>query len=99
MRLRVRTDAVLPSYVLLTLETTDVRCQIEIPVRTTSGVKNINSTEIARIKLALPPLAEQDRIVARVEELSRLCADLRQRLTQARGIQSRLADALVAEVA
>jgi hypothetical protein len=35
----------------------------------------------------------------RVEELRRLCVNLRQRLTQARETQSRLADALVAELA
>ena len=47
----------------------------------------------------LPPIGEQPRIVVRVEELRRLCADLRQRLTQTREIQSRLADAEVVEVA
>lgn len=99
MRLRVHTEVALPSYVLLALETTDVRLQIEGPLRTTSGVKNINSTEISRIGLPLPPLAEQHRIVTRVEELRRLCAALRQRLTEARETQGRLADALVAEVA
>ena len=49
--------------------------------------------------LPLPPIGEQPRIVVRVEELRRPCADLRQRLTQAREIQSRLADAEVVEVA
>jgi len=47
----------------------------------------------------IPPLGEQRRIVARVEELRRLCANLRRRLTEARETQSRLADALVAELA
>lgn len=44
-----------------------------------------------------PPLAEQHRIVARVEQLRRLCADLRERLQQARATPSRLADALVTQ--
>lgn len=48
----------------------------------------------AALRIALPPLAEQRRIVARVQELRHLCADLRQRLTQAQETQSRLADAL-----
>ena len=60
---------------------------------------NLNVGKIKSTLIPIPPLAEQHRIVARVEELRRLCADLRQRLTQAREIQSRLADALVAEVA
>ena len=64
-----------------------------------NGVPHISTRQLQAIPIALPHLAEQRRIVARVEELRRLCADLRQRLTQAREIQSRLADALVAEVA
>jgi type I restriction enzyme S subunit len=44
----------------------------------------------------LPPLAEQFRILGRVNELRGLCADLRQRLTASRAVQSHLADALVA---
>ena len=44
---------------------------------------------------ALPPLAEQSRIVARVASLRALCADLRQRLTNARAQQALLAQVLV----
>ena len=98
MRLRLREEWATPSFVLLTLETAAVRSQIERPLRTTSGVKNINSTEVANIRLSLPPLAEQHRIVARVEELRLLCTQLRERLSDARRTQSQLADALVAEV-
>ena len=43
----------------------------------------------------MPPLAEQSRIVARVEELRQLCAELRQRLTASRATQGQLAQALV----
>jgi type I restriction enzyme S subunit len=43
----------------------------------------------------LPPLAEQTRIVARVEQLRQLCSDLRQRLTASRTTQGHLAEALV----
>ena len=60
---------------------------------------NVGLKSIKSFLFPLPPLAEQQRIVARVEELRRLCADLRQRLTQAREAQSALADALVAEFA
>ena len=49
--------------------------------------------------LPIPPLAEQHRIVARVEALRGLCADLRQRLQQSQTTQSNLADALVARAA
>ena len=51
------------------------------------------------LKVALPPLAEQSRIVTRVTALRRLCADLRQRLAERQSVQARLAEALVTSVA
>lgn len=45
--------------------------------------------------MPLPPIEEQARIVARVTELRRLCAALRQRLTVSQTTQSRLAEALI----
>ena len=53
----------------------------------------------AALKIALPPMAEQSRIVARVEELRRLCAELRQRLSASQTTQAHLAEALVESVA
>ena len=43
----------------------------------------------------LPPFAEQERIVAKVDELMALCDALRTRITDAQTIQIRLADATV----
>ena len=60
--------------------------------------QGIKSARLQLMPLPVPPLAEQHRIVARVEELRRLCAQLRERLTEARRTQSQLAEALVAEV-
>lgn len=51
----------------------------------------------AALKIAIPPLSEQTRIVARVNELRSLCADLRLRLTISQMVQSHLADELVAQ--
>lgn len=56
---------------------------------------NLNVGKVKATLISLPPLAEQHRIVARVEQLRRLCAELRGRLQQACVTQSRLADALV----
>jgi type I restriction enzyme S subunit len=48
--------------------------------------------------LPVPPLAEQSRIVTRVAQLRRLCADLRQRLSASQSTQAHLAEALVQDV-
>ena len=64
-----------------------------------TGQPNVNGTALSELTLPLPSLAEQSRIVARVEELMRLCADLRQRLAEREAVQARLAEALVQQVA
>ena len=86
-------------FLKLFLNSPDGTAEMKRLAITTSGLYNLSVGKIRKIPVPLPPLAEQHRIVARVEELRRLCADLRQRLTQAQETQSRLADALVAEVA
>ncbi|UEG62291.1 restriction endonuclease subunit S [Stutzerimonas chloritidismutans] len=50
---------------------------------------------IAGSVLALPPLAEQHRIVAKVDQLMALCDQLKTRLTQARQLNEQLANTLV----
>ena len=59
----------------------------------------ISGRKLYPIVAALPPLAEQSRIVTRVASLRRLCADLRQRLTASQSTQAHLAEALVENVA
>jgi type I restriction enzyme S subunit len=57
---------------------------------------NLNVGKVKQTLISLPPLAEQSRIIARVEQLRQLCAGLRQRLTASRATQGQLAEALVA---
>jgi type I restriction enzyme S subunit len=64
-----------------------------------SAQPNLAASSVKRYVLPLPPLSEQHRIVARVAQLRRLCADLRQRLAVSRATQARLADALTEAVA
>jgi type I restriction enzyme S subunit len=45
-----------------------------------NGVPHISTKQVGELPIDLPPLAEQARIVARVTELRRLCATLRERL-------------------
>jgi type I restriction enzyme S subunit len=66
---------------------------------TSSSMKNVSREVVLGLPVALPPLAEQARIVARVTELRRLCAALRERLAASQAAQSRLAEALVESVA
>ena len=51
--------------------------------------------DLKKIVLPMPPLAEQHRIVAKVDQLMALCDRLKARLNQARQVHEQLANALV----
>jgi len=57
--------------------------------------KNINLEILTSVLIPTPPLQEMKRIVARVEALRTLCADLRTRLAASQKTQTHLAEALV----
>lgn len=59
------------------------------------GNKNLVLGKIANFLIAIPPLAEQHRIVAKVDQLMALCDQLKARLNQARQVHEHLASALV----
>lgn len=65
---------------------------------TQGTMPKVNQATVASTRIPVPPFAEQSRIVARVEELRRLCAELRARLSAAQATQSWLAQALVETV-
>jgi type I restriction enzyme S subunit len=60
-----------------------------------STMVNMNQRTLLETLVAIPPLAEQSRIVARVAELRTLCAQLRERLAATAQTQSRLAATLI----
>ena len=62
------------------------------------AITRVTLSKLCDAKFPLPPLAEQSRIVARVEELRCLCANLRQRLSASQTTQAHLAEALVESV-
>lgn len=66
--------------------------------RSTHGTCKLESEKLFSYRFALPPLAEQSRIVAQVEKLLALTSDLKTRLTAAQTKQAHLRDALIAEV-
>ena len=61
----------------------------------TAGQDNISVTKSRSILLPTPPLAEQLRIVAKVDELMTICVQLKERLKQSQETQVQLTDALV----
>ena len=92
--IKLPTSSIQRDFLSLVINSPFVRKQSEDG---TEGVgnKNLVLRKIKAFKIPLPPLAEQARIVTRVNELRSLCADLRQRLSAGQAVQSHLADALV----
>ncbi|MGY6743373.1 MAG: restriction endonuclease subunit S [Cecembia sp.] len=80
VRARLFLIGVSNNYLHLVLESSETRKAIEGPLRTTSGVKNINSTEISSLCLTLPPIEEQQAIVEKVNGLMALCDQLEQEI-------------------
>ena len=58
-------------------------------------VPKLNQAKLKSILLPLPPLPEQHRIVAKIDELMALCDDLKQSLREAQTTQIHLTDAVV----
>jgi type I restriction enzyme S subunit len=66
--------------------------QQEATGMTATGIK---ASKLKEIPVPLPPIGEQHRIVAKVDELMALCDQLKTRITQASQLQQKLADVLV----
>ncbi|NNH33857.1 hypothetical protein C9413_32195 [Rhizobium sp. SEMIA 4085] len=62
-----------------------------------AGKPGLNLDNIRSLSVPLPPFAEQQRIVAKVDELMALCDQLEASLTGADETRSKLLDALLAE--
>ncbi len=97
MRLRTYNMAVDNFYLKRVFNCRFLRNLIEIPIRTTTGVKNINSTEVSNLLVPLPPLAEQQRIVEKVDKLMALCDEMEKEVTNAKKHASELMEAVLQE--
>lgn len=95
IRLRFPVDFVVPRLVSLFMNSRTMREEIEKYCATTVGNWGISAKNLKQVFIPLPPLAEQHRIVQKVDELMALCDHLKQRLTQASNTRSQLAGAVV----
>lgn len=67
IRLRPISERVNSKFLTHTMESHNLRIQIEDKAKSTSGVNNINSVELQNLIIPLPPLSEQQRIVKEIE--------------------------------
>ena len=97
IRLQFREAAIAHRYLRMLGDSPLVRNQIAKLFVSTAGQKTVNQGHIGGLRMPLPPLPEQHRIVAKVDELMALCDQMKADLREARAQQSRLADTLIGE--
>lgn len=84
-----------PRWAEMYLNSTPARDYFAGSSKQTTNLASINMTQLRACAFPLPPLTEQHRIVAKVDQLMALCDQLKARLNQARQVHEQLANALV----
>jgi type I restriction enzyme, S subunit len=64
----------------------------------TAGQDNISVTKSRTIPIPLPPLAEQHRIVAKIDQLMTLCDELEKQIDRANGKQTNLLNSVMTKI-
>ena len=94
MLIRTSPDFVNARYILLTIRAPSMMDRVQDkPVGAT--VQHLRVGGVESMLVPIPPLAEQHRIVAKVDELMALCDQLKANLATAQTTQLNLADSLV----
>jgi type I restriction enzyme S subunit len=95
-RFQLNPDLLTSDYLFLWIESPQFTDQID-PGRS-NGVPHISSKQVECAEIFLPPLVEQHRIVAKVDELMTLCDQLEAQLTTIQTDSSRLLKAVLEAV-
>lgn len=98
VRVRIDPAYVDPRYIWYVSRSRFLRGQIEGPIRHGVGLKNVNSTELASLKFPIPPKAEQDRIIRKLDSLFELCDQFSQRVVDLNSVTVTLADTLTSKI-
>ncbi|RBO52155.1 hypothetical protein DSD19_16035 [Rhodovulum sp. BSW8] len=92
----VLSDAVQSDYFLLAFHASPVRAYFaKVATGTSDSMRNITRSHIKAAPIALPSLAEQKRIVVRVDEVMSLCDRLEERVREGERLNAELMAALV----
>ena len=96
IRIRCLKELFSPLYLNISMNAPGFReTQINPHLKQQCGQANVNGTIMKNMLVSVPPLPEQHRIVAKVDQLMALCEQLKTRLNQAQQVHEHLASALV----
>lgn len=91
----IRTDIVQPSFVFLWFASRHIQDSMDVLTTGTTNQKEFNLTTVRRLPVPIAPLAEQGRIVARVNELMALTDELAAALSERDDLHAAFAKAAV----
>ena len=97
IRVRPEPRRAVSAFLRLASETDLVRDDVELFCATTVGNWGISASNVKEVRFPIPPLAEQHRIVAKVDELMALCDRLEASLTTSDQTRTRLLEATLTE--
>lgn len=95
IRFRFLSD-ILPEYVFSLLKSPEWQKLLGLNSRATAQV-NINATNILKLPFPLPPFAEQNRIVQKLDELMQYCNDLEESINQSESQNEKLLQQVLRE--
>ncbi|MGJ8530789.1 MAG: restriction endonuclease subunit S [Alphaproteobacteria bacterium] len=98
VRVRIDTGYVIPRYIWYVSRSRFLRDQIERPIRHGVGLKNLNSTELASLTFPIPPKAEQERIIRKLDSLFELCDQFSQRVVVLNSVNVTLANTFASKI-
>lgn len=93
IRMRLRSDLVDTRFLCAVSRSASARLHADSKTVSTAGQKTINQTGLGSLPLSLPPLAEQKRIVARVDQLMALIDQLEAKQNRKRDLGARFTEA------
>lgn len=95
IRIRLNRELVDPRFMHAVLQSRSMREIIENTARSTSGVNNINSEEIASLRLSLPPLDKQIRIARLIEQFDDRLVRIQHRIASVRRLLETLRQSIL----
>jgi len=99
IRIRLIEKQLLPRYINLTMNAPYFRkTQIEPEIIQQCGQANFNGTKLSATLIPLPPISEQHRIVAKIDQLMNLCDELDKHIDASTQKQTALLNAVMAQV-
>ncbi|MBD2616576.1 restriction endonuclease subunit S [Nostoc punctiforme FACHB-252] len=98
IRGRLITGYLIAKYISIAVNIGESRAYVNKRLKTTAGQVGIAGKDIKTIPIPLPPLNEQRRIVAKVEQLMDICDELEVKLIKSYASSEKLMDAVADQI-